>query len=329
MTNINTYFFYDLKTETNQTISKLGQRKRFTHHIVSLSPRLENEIIMVNQIKYLIPEYDEHFYVFNTIERLKIASIDEEMEHIESAKEIAVDSDLLQTYDYKKLIYADSYLKNLSTISYKKYIMNLIDFYRASLKSITKLFSECIVHNNISLDTIIVDEDEETIFLSNFTFATEIRREKLLKFCGDKNNIRSRLPVEFHLLNYQIVNDCSLSQDNIETIISNYLDKNVNTNSQHLNSQHLNSYFSKYVNKSADEIMTYMIKYADTWDNYALSSVFLSILISSKKDNQFITEFMKLLEINMSLDPSKRGSLNNALHQFNELVLQTNFKNIV
>ena len=320
---MNTYFFYDLKTENNKSITKFGQRKRFTHHVVSLTPRLENEIIVVDQIKYLIPDYDEYFYVFNTIERLKIASIDEEMEHIESAKEIAVDSDLLQTYDYKKLIYADSYLKNLSTVSYKKYIMCLIDFYRTSINSITKLFVECIIHNNISLDTVIVDEEEETLLFSNFTFAIEIRREKLFKFCSEKINISSRLPVEFHLLHYQIANDCSLSQDNIETVVSKYLDTNaINTFNSHL-------YFSKYINKSTDEIMSYMIKYADTWDNYALSSVFLSILRSSKKDNQFIIEFMKLLEINMSLDPSKRGSLNNALNKFNELVLQTNFKNIV
>lgn len=319
---MNTYFFYNLKTENNKTISSY-KKPRFTHHIVSLTPSLENEIIIVDQIKYLIPDYDEHFYIFNTIERLKIASIDEEMDHIESAKEIAVDSDLLQTYDYKKLIYADSYLKNLSTTSYKKYIMKLIDFYRASLISITKLFVECIIHNNISLDTVIVDEKEETLLLSNFTFAIEIRREKLLKFCSDKINISSRLPVEFHLLHYQIVNGSSLSQDNIETVVSNYLRANATLESQSY------SYFSKYVNKSTDEIMSYMIKYADTWDNYALSSVFLSIIRSVKKDNQFITDFMKLLEINMSLDPSKRGSLNNALQQFNELVLQTNFKNIV
>ena len=321
---MNTYFFYDLKTENNKIISSY-KKKRFTHHIVSLTPRLENEIYIVDQIKYLVDDYDEHFYIFNTIERLKIASINEEMEHIESAKEIAVDSDLLQTYDYRKLIYADSYLKNLSTTSYKKYIMNLIDFYRAAINSITKLFSECIVHNNISLDTVIVDEADETLLLSNFSFATEIRREKLLKFCSDKINISTRLPVEFHLLHFQIANDCSLSQDNIETVVSNYLATN---NTVNLNLQ-LYSYFSKYVNKSTDEIMSYMIKYADTWDNYALSSVFLSILRSSKKDNQFITEFMKLLEINMSLDPSKRGSLNNALNQFNDLVLRTNFKNIV
>ena len=320
---MNTYFFYDLKTDNNKIISSY-KKKRFTHHIVSLTPRLENEIYIVDQIKYLIPDYDEHFYMFNTIERLKIASIDEEMEHIESAKEIAVDSDLLQTYDYRKLIYADSYLKNNSTASYKKYIMNLIDFYRAAINSITKLFSECIVHNNISLDTVIVDEEDETILLSNFTFAIEIRREKLLQFCSDKINISSRLPVEFHLLHFQIANECSLSQDNIETVVSNYLQ----TNSKNA-SLDLYSYFSKYVNKSTDEIMTYMIKYADTWDNYALSSVFLSIARSVKKDNQFITDFMKLLEINMSLDPSKRGSLDNVLHQFNELVLQTNFKNIV
>jgi len=321
---MNTYFFYDLKTENNKTISS-HKKKRFTHHIISLTPRLENEIIIVDQIKYLIPDYDEHFYIFNTIERLKIASIDEEMDHIESAKEISVDSDLLQTYDYKKLIYADSYLKNLSTTSYKKYIMNLIDFYRSAIISITKLFVECILHNNISLDTVIVDEEEETILISNFTFAIEIRREKLLKFCSDKINISSRLPVEFHLLHYQIANDCSLSQDNIETVVSNYLHANTSLNKH----SHSYSYFSKYVNKSTDEIMSYMIKYADTWDNYALSSVFLSILRSSKRDNQFITDFMKLLEINMSLDPSKRGSLDNALNQFNELVFKTNFKNIV
>ena len=75
-------------------------------------------------------------------------------------------------------------------------------------------------------------------------------------------------------------------------------------------------YFAKYANKSFNKNLLEALKYAFTWDNYALSIVYLEILIglhrtiAAKNDingnNKFIISFMKLLVNNIRLDPSKR-----------------------
>ena len=72
------------------------------------------------------------------------------------------------------------------------------------------------------------------------------------------------------------------------------------------------------------------LKYAFTWDNYALSIVYLEILIglhrtiAAKNDingnNKFIISFMKLLVNNISLDPSKRSLTNLSLNAFEDML---------
>jgi hypothetical protein len=71
------------------------------------------------------------------------------------------------------------------------------------------------------------------------------------------------------------------------------------------------------------------LKYAFTWDNYALSIVYLEILIglhrtiaakNENTSNKFIISFMKLLVNNISLDPSKRSLPNLSLNAFEDMV---------
>jgi hypothetical protein len=75
-----------------------------------------------------------------------------------------------------------------------------------------------------------------------------------------------------------------------------------------------------------------MIKYADTWDNFAASAAFKSILINLTKnlvgENKFISQFMKLLETNMSLIPTHRNTLANTLELFDSIVLAGDFKGL-
>ena len=70
------------------------------------------------------------------------------------------------------------------------------------------------------------------------------------------------------------------------------------------------NYFKKYVNKSYECILADCLQYSCTWDNYALSIMFLRILIgihrSIDKKNKFIILFMKLLVNNIHLNPLKR-----------------------
>ena len=325
-----TYFFYNINNyEEEHQKTKPKTKSKFIHNIVSFSPKLENEILVTELIKELIPYYYNHFYLFNTVKVLKIAEIDDTMERLDSATELEpLNRECLVTYNAKKLVYLDAYLKLLSETNLRKCFCQLIFFYKSLLNSITKLVDIRLLHNNISLDTLIVDEDAELLFLTKFGSTMDIRREKVLQFCSNKENFSTDdnlLPIEFHLLHYQIINDTSLSLNNIETVIKR-VSQDSNTN------QSVLSYFNKYINKTSDLIVTDMIKYADTWDNFAASAAFKSILTDLEENNsdknKFISQFMKLLETNMSLNPTHRNTIANTLEQFDSIVLAGDFKEL-
>jgi len=353
-----TYFFHHLDNDEISPLKNgdksIRKREQFTHNIVSPSPNLDNEIHVTELIKDLIPEYNNHFYLFVTVKNLKMAAIDNTMERLDSATELEPlyksqnKKEVLVTYIARKLVYLDSYLKKLSETNLRKCFCQLISFYKYLINSITKLVDIRLVHNNISLDTLIVDEQSELLFITKFGLTMDIRREKVLQFCSNQNNFPNSniesenknllpvefhlLPVEFHLLHYQLSNDTSLSLHNIETIIKKYLTFNLTFNFTNTLSPCVLSYYTKYVNKTSEYIVTDMIKYADTWDNFAASVAFKSILLNITKklveENKFISQFMKLLETNMSLIPTHRNTLANTLEQFDSIVLACDFKEL-
>ena len=67
-----------------------------------------------------------------------------------------------------------------------------------------------------------------------------------------------------------------------------------------------------------------ILQFSNTWDNYALSIMFLRILIgihrTIDKKNKFIILFMKLLVSNIHLNPLKRLSIDSTTKQFNNLL---------
>lgn len=344
-----TYFFHNLVNEENCSLKNgdksFRKREKITHNIVSPSLILDNEIRVTELIKDLIPEYESHFYLFIRNENLKTAAINDTMERLDSATELeplslnkSYKKEVLLTYTSKKLVYLDSYLKRLSETNLRKCFCQLISFYKSLINSITKLVGIRLVHNNISLDTLIVDEEDEDLFVTKFGLTIDIRREKVIQFCSNQDNFPKSgnvLPIEFHFLHYQLSNDTSLSLHNIETIIKKYLTTDLTDltfNLTNTNETFVLSYFTKYVNKSSEYIVTDMIKYADTWDNFAASAAFKSILTelikNLEKENKFISQFMKLLETNMSLIPTHRNTLANTLELFDSIVLAGDFKGL-
>jgi len=67
-----------------------------------------------------------------------------------------------------------------------------------------------------------------------------------------------------------------------------------------------------------------MLQYYNTWDNYALSILFLRILIGIHRSiqitNKFIILFMKLLVSNIHLNPIKRLSISSTTNKFETIL---------
>jgi serine/threonine protein kinase len=335
----NNTFFYDLDSVSeHEPVSKPNKKKQI-HNIVKKTLLVTNEVEKTQRIKQIL-YWERHFYLFNTVENIRIAELSEDSREIWSAAYAAntpakVSSntvELLLSYDSRKLIYLDSYLKALSCST--KYITKIIEFYKSILKSAKLLEANGLSHNNINLDTILVNENDD-ILLTKFGFALDTMREKgietinlpaLVNYYTPEMDVF--LPVEFHLLRYQLNNNLScLSCYNIETVIKQFVANH--SILKHFDSKTMLqdglSYFMKYNNKSL--IDNILIK---TWDNYAISIVFLRILIglhksikvNNKVNNKFIILFMKLLLGNINLDPSKRLSLDKTTKQF-ELLLNS------
>ena len=303
------YFFHDFSELKLGTDTK---PIKDAHHVVSNNFFSMNEIRIANKIREL--DGIQRFYIFDSAKHLKIGEIGST--HLDPNIVKSNANRILLTFPKLDLVYFDAYLASLS--SSKKYIYQLIEGYRYLLGSIGLLVSNQIIHNGLNCNTIVINKDKP--ILTNFSKSVNLQDSgfnwsqyfllrKLDRFC----------PVEFYLLQYQVTNNQELSMYNIETIIKEF-------SKDCLKDVKLDiSYFTKYTNKPFSNNLLEALKYWKTWDNYALSMVYLEILNDFKRsDNKFISDFMKLLVGYTNLDPSKRGLF--SLTLFEDMLQQIDLK---
>jgi hypothetical protein len=310
-----------------------GEKEKELTKIVNMDFYVENEIINVKRLKK--NENDktrDYFYIFETSERMQIAEMNNDIYNLKQIRKIKEDDNILFKFQNKKLIYFENYLKTLQTS--RKYIFTLIEFYKHIIHAIELLVNNNIVNNYINFETILVDTNEKPL-LCNFKFSIDISRPDISNYIKhffiEYNNTYLSWPPELHLLSYLLTNKLeSLSIHNIEYVIqdcinNNYLLKNFGSNIINNFKESGIDYFKKYINKSYDFIVTDIIKYYNTWDNYAFSILYLQILISIhkkiKKNNKFIIIFMKLLVENININPQKRLTLKDTLNSFQKSYL--------
>ena len=201
------------------------------------------------------------------------------------------------------------------------------------LNSINLLVNNNIFHNHIDFDSIVVDKFEYPL-LTNFSFSIDYSHNNMVQYI--KHFIIAyepsylEWPIELHILSYLLTNKLnSLSSHNIENIIHEVIKNNsiLNTFGDNIISSFREEslqYFKKYVNQSYDYILTDILQYAHTWDNYSLSILFLRILIGIHRTieikNKFIILFMKLLVNNIHCNPSKRSTIDLTIKKFDSLL---------
>jgi hypothetical protein len=294
------------------------------HKLVDNSFFVSNELTNVHKINM----YRDIFYVCESSSELHMKTMDDYDSIYENYK---IDDSILLEFEDRELIYLKSYLKALS--SSKKYIFTIINFYKKLLHSIHLLVNNKLVHNHIHFDSIVIDNFDNPL-LSNFTFSIDISRKDMDQyikhFIIEFDPTYIEWPIEFHILAYLLTNKLdSLSSYNIETIIEKVVNnhtilqtfgKDV-VSSYKLEATH---YFKKFVNRSYEYILTDVLQYSYTWDNYALSIMFLRILIGVHRTirikNKFIILFMKLLVSNIHLSPLKRLSIEETIIQFESIL---------
>ena len=305
-------------------------KKRSIHKIVNVDFFVNNELINTKKI-YEINNYKKYYYICENSYELKLTELNENTNYVGTGKVVGIDGSTLLKFADIEIIYFKPYLKALS--SPKKYIFTLIDIYRNLLVSINLLVDKNIINNNINFDSIIVDKYMNPL-MSNFSFSIDISKsdiqEYIKHFFIEYDPTYIEWPMEIHILSFLLTNKLhSLSNNNIECIVNDVINHNILLSNfgETIIKNYKNEavkYFNKYVNKSYDVIITDILQYSHTWDNYALSIMFLRILIGIHKTieikNKFIILFMKLLVTNIHSNPSKRLSINDTTNKFEYII---------
>lgn len=279
-----------------------------------------------------IPHYKQYFYICETSAELKLTELTNESWYLTDKKGSDINSILIKFDDRGKLIYLKTYLKALS--SPKKYIYYLVQFYAQLLKTVDLLVEKQIVHNYLKFDSLRVDS-ASNLLLCNFTYSLNVRSmgsntEYIKSFFVEYDPAYLEWPLEIHLLCYLLTNKLSsLSLLNIETVLNDVITKNTilrifgDTFVSSYKEEGL-EYFQKYVNLPFNEMIKDIFEQYKSWDNYALSIMYLRILIgihrNIKIQNKFIILFMKLLVSNIHLNPLKRHSISETTNKWNQLL---------
>jgi len=317
--NKNSCVYYYLKDNNKP------KKKKIINKIVTLDFFVKNELTNIEKIK-TINDYKKYYYFCENSSELSVTEIDENQNYFNTREE----NEILLKFVDKELIYLKNYLKS-SLNRPKIYILKLINTFQQLLKSINMLLEKGIVHNFINLETIVFGQNDLPM-LTNFAYSLDVSRQLDLKpFFLEYDPSYLEWPLEFHILSFFITNKLnSLSSSNIENIINTIVDnhsilKTFGTNFVQNYKDESIEYFKKYVNLSYDEILKDILQFYKTWDNYALSILYLRLLIDLHrkmivKKNKFIILFMKLLVCNIHLNPLRRLTIDTTLIRFESIL---------
>lgn len=321
--NLESCVYYHLKDNNKR------KKKKIINKLVKNNFFVSNELTNIKKIEQ-IKDFKKYYYICENTSELLITEIDENVNYLKcNNKNTRLDNSLLLKYEEKELINLKTYLKS-SLSSPRIYILNLINNYQKLLKSINLLNKNQIVHNFINLDSVKINSLEPII--TNFSFSIDVSKEFNIinHFLIEYDPTYIEWPLEFHVLSFLQTNKLnSLSNFNIENIINNVFDNQyiLKTFGENFVSSYkidALDYFKKYVNWNYDDILKDIFEFYKTWDNYALSIMYLRILIdlhkSVKNKNKFIILFMKLLVYNINSNPSKRHSIDLTLNKFESIL---------
>jgi hypothetical protein len=307
-------------------------KKQKLHKIVTLNLFIQNELTNHQKLIH-INNRKKHFYICENATELKITEIQDDDTAIEETN-LTKDNTVLFEFEKRELIYFKNHLKNLlDEGDYTKYLLTIIQNYKHLLLSLQLLVDNHLFHNHINFDSIVIDKFDNPL-LSDFSFSIHYLHpnidEYIKHFVIAYDPSYIEWPIELHILSYLLTNKLhSLSSYNIENIIDDIIKNNhiLNSFGNTIVSSYKTEaleYFNKYVNQSYHFILTDILQFVNTWDNYSLSILFLRILIGIHRTieikNKFIILFMKLLVGNIHLNPLKRLSINGTIDKFNSLL---------
>ena len=241
--------------------------------------------------------------------------------------------------DSKFVIMKMPYIKNVSLIKYitnpnidkKEIITYLMDSYKFLLHSLKMLNLNGVVHFDFKIPNILIEVKTKNPIVIDFGLSIPVNNlgpKTYSKYFYTHSTAYYIWPVDVHIINYVINVNSNLTYDELvvlvdtsinanpalkifsEDFIKRYRDLTINT-------------YKKYTNMPAQDVVTELVKNYNTWDNYALSEMFLCLInfISSEgfTDNKLIKDFSEILLLNIHPNAGKRLSFDDTKKRYKKL----------
>ena len=279
-----------------------------------------------------IPLYEYYFAPILNMCNIDIAKIDKRERDM--CRVISKKKDnskfVIMKMPYVKNVSLSKYITNLN-IDKKEIITYIMDSYKFLLHSLKLLNLNRIVHFDFKLPNLLIDTRTKNPIVIDFGLSIPINDlgpKTYGKYFYTYNANYYIWSVDIHIINYVINVNSTLTYDELVVLV----DTNINANHVlHMFSEgFIKKYreltistYKKYTNMSAEDIVTELVKNCNTWDNYALSILFLSLIncISYEgfTDNKLIKNFTEILLLNIHPNAAKRLSFDDTKARYKKI----------
>lgn len=298
----------------------------------------KNEIELSNIIRK-IPNYSNYFVPVQSSCPIKMTELNRNIIETCDIVNKGKKSFLLMDMKYVKGDNLDEYLLKTEN---NKYLINLlVSSYTYLLHSLRILIENNIVHYDLKGNNIMYNKQRNIPLIIDFGMSIDLENV-------DFDNIHfyffTYAPSyyvwcpEIHIINYLLHIKQTITKKTLREICNEIVKHNKSINTL-LNKSELDEYiedmieaFTFVIKQDYKTNITTLLQYANTWDNYSLSNIYLKIIqkinpsSSDMKDNHFLHRFSQLLLQNIHPNPEKRHKPNETASKF-EHILTTSEKN--
>lgn len=204
--------------------------------------------------------------------------------------------------------------------------------YTHMLKSLQMLINAKICHFDIKAANVVYDDVKSLPIIIDFGLSIDfenINMKELYNYFYIFETMYYVWPLEVHLINYILHVNSDITEEEMKKLARDYTRNN--TVLRVFSPEFIKNFedecyheLKKYVGKDSNAIIQRILKYWPTWDNYALSLLYIKLIYYVIRNdegeiikNKFVSFFVELCLKNIHPNPKKRLMIEQTLKSFN------------
>ena len=204
--------------------------------------------------------------------------------------------------------------------------------YSHLLKSLSLLQKIKVCHFDIKAQNIVYDVEKSLPIMIDFGLSIHFERlspKELYNYFYIYEPMYYIWPLEVHLINYILHVNSEIGEKDMKRLAKDYVSHNIILRAFSPGFQkkfEAECYYelSKYIGKDSDAVIQRILKYWHTWDNYALSVLYIKLIYYLIRNdsgkvikNEFVSFFIELCLNNIHPNPKRRLSVQDTIKSFN------------